>query len=139
MPLPIVLAHGLARRLDEVRSKGVVPYLAPDGKTLVAVEFDDDRPTRIHAVIVSAQHTEALDRPDRLEADIRDAVLAPVFDPAPIGLDQRTTVLIRCEVQLSYGVGEEHPLAVAVQTSSRRSACARPRDGSMTQAERSSQ
>jgi S-adenosylmethionine synthetase len=184
MPLPIVLAHGLARQLDEVRSKDVVPYLAPDGKTLVAVEFEDDRPTRIHTVIVSAQHTPALDRPDRLEADIRQAVLAPVFDPAPIGLDERTKVLInpggaflvggprrdagltgrknavdtyggfarhgggalsgkdpahvdrfaayvarymarnvvaaglarRCEVQLSYGVGEEYPLALAVQT-----------------------
>ena len=86
MPLPIMLAHGLARRLDEVRAKGVLPYLAPDGKTLVAVEFEDDQPTRIHTVIVSVQHTPALDQAGRLEGDIREAVLPPVFDAAPLGL-----------------------------------------------------
>jgi S-adenosylmethionine synthetase len=94
MPFPIVLAHGLARRLDEVRGKGVLPYLAPDGKTLVAVEFEDGQPTRIHTVIVSVQHTVALDRPARLEADIREAVLAPVFAGAPLAPDRRTKVLI---------------------------------------------
>ena len=73
MPLPIMLAHGLARRLDEVRAKGVLPYLAPDGKTLVAVEFEDEQPTRIHTVIVSVQHTPALDQPGRLDSDIREA------------------------------------------------------------------
>jgi S-adenosylmethionine synthetase len=184
MPLPIVLAHGLARRLDEVRGKGVLPYLAPDGKTLVAVEFEDGRPTRIHTVIVSVQHSAALESPGRLETDIREAVLSPVFAEAPLAPDRRTKVLInpggaflvggprrdagltgrknvvdtyggfarqgggalsgkdpshvdrfgayvaryvarnvvaaglarRCEIQLSYGVGEEHPLAVTVET-----------------------
>jgi S-adenosylmethionine synthetase len=184
MPLPIMLAHGLARRLDEVRGKGVLPYLAPDGKTLVAVEFEDTRPTRIHTVIVSVQHSAELESPKRLEADIREAVLTPVFAGAPLAPDRRTKVLInpggaflvggprrdagltgrknvvdtyggfarqgggalsgkdpshvdrfgayvaryvarnivaaglarRCEIQLSYGVGEEHPLAVTVET-----------------------
>jgi S-adenosylmethionine synthetase len=184
MPLPIVLAHGLARRVDEVRSKGVLPYLAPDGKTMVAVEFEDARPTRIHTVVISVQHTAALDRAGRLEADLREAVLGPVFAAAPLAPDRHTKVLInpggaflvggprrdagltgrknvvdtyggfarqgggalsgkdpshvdrfgayvarymarnvvaaelarRCEVQLSYGVGEEHPLAVSVET-----------------------
>src|SRR5262249_24465846 len=94
MPLPITLAHALARRIDEVRAKGVLSYLAPDGKTLVAVEFEDGEPTRIHTVIVSAQHAAAVDRAGRLEADIRDTVLSPVFDAVPLGLDRRTKVLI---------------------------------------------
>jgi S-adenosylmethionine synthetase len=101
MPLPILLGHRLARRLDEVRHDKVLPYLAPDGKTLVAVEFEDGRPTRVHTVIVNVQHTEALGSLDgsaagrrRLDGDIREAVLAPVFATAPVQLDTATRILV---------------------------------------------
>jgi S-adenosylmethionine synthetase len=100
MPLPIALAHRLARRLDEVRQEKLLRYLGPDGKTLVAVEFEDRRPTRIHTVIVNVQHAADLgrgggrDAKARLEGDIRDVVLAPVYADSPVEPDARTRVLI---------------------------------------------
>jgi S-adenosylmethionine synthetase len=81
MPLPIALAHRLARRLDDVRRQKVLPDLGPDGKVLVAVEFEDRRPMRVHTVVVNVQHAEAVGiagtRGSRvvLEGDIREAVL----------------------------------------------------------------
>jgi S-adenosylmethionine synthetase len=60
MPLPISLAHKLAMRLSEARKTGVIPYLGPDGKTQVTVEFSDNRPSRIDTVLISSQHTEEI-------------------------------------------------------------------------------
>jgi len=191
LPPPIALAHRLARRLDEVRQANLLPYLGPDGKTLVAVEFEDDRPIRIHTVIVNVQHAAVLgvgggrkDTQARLEGDIRDAVLTPILADSSIEFDARTRILInpggefvvggpqrdagltgrknmvdtyggyarhgggalsgkdpthvdrlgsyvaryvarnviaarlarRCEVHLSYAIGESLPLAVSVET-----------------------
>jgi S-adenosylmethionine synthetase len=191
LPLPIVLAHRLARRLDEVRETKLLPYLGPDGKTLVALEFEDGQPIRIHTVIVSVQHAANLGQGGarreikaRLEADIRGAVLEPVLAESPVEADARTRILInpggefvvggpqrdagltgrknmvdtyggyarhggsalsgkdpthvdrlgsyvarylaknviaaklarRCEIHLSYAIGESHPLAVSVET-----------------------
>jgi len=92
MPLPIVLAHRLARRLAEVRKTGVLPYLRPDGKTQVTVEYDGQgRPARLEAVVVSAQH--APDVPaERLAADLHERVVAAVV---PEGLiDAETRILV---------------------------------------------
>ncbi len=88
MPLPIALAHRLARLLDEVRRTKALSYLGPDGKTLVAVEFEGRRPVRLHTVVISVQTTAGRQGPggaDRqLEGDIRQAVLGPVLEEAGV-------------------------------------------------------
>jgi S-adenosylmethionine synthetase len=76
MPLPISLAHRLAERLAVVRQKGVIPYLRPDGKTQVTVEYDGGRPVRVHTIVVSAQH-----KPEIRQATIRKDVLRHVVGP----------------------------------------------------------
>jgi len=190
LPLPIALAHRLARRLDEVRQANLLPYLGPDGKTLVAVEQENGQPFRIHTVIVNVQHAADLGRAAKrgtranLEDDIRTAVLKPVLRDSPIAPDRHTRILInpggeflvggpqrdagltgrknmvdtyggyarhgggalsgkdpthidrlgsyvarylarnviaaklarRCEIHLSYAIGESRPLAVSVET-----------------------
>ena len=85
MPLPIALAHRLARRLDEVRRTKALSYLGPDGKTLVAVEFEGRRPVRLHTVVISVQTTSrrgAAGADRLLEDDIRQAVVGPVLSEA---------------------------------------------------------
>src|SRR5207253_5013923 len=61
MPLPIALAHRLSRRLTNVRKAGVVPYLRPDGKTQVTIEYAGDQPVRLDTVVVSSQHADGID------------------------------------------------------------------------------
>ena len=87
MPLPIMLAHRLARRLSEVRRSGDVPYLRPDGKTQVTIEYDGDKAVRLDTVVVSAQHAPDIDLRELLTPDVRDLVVSPVLD----GLDIDTT------------------------------------------------
>ncbi|WP_261567955.1 methionine adenosyltransferase [Frankia gtarii] len=78
LPLPITLAHRLAQRLSQVRHEGVLPYLRPDGKTQVTIEYDDDdRPVRLDTVVVSAHHAADVDLATRLIPDIRDQVITP--------------------------------------------------------------
>lgn len=76
MPLPISLAHKLARRLTDVRKNGTLPYLRPDGKTQVTVEYDDDRPVRIDTVVVSGQHSAETEL-----AEIREDIIREVINP----------------------------------------------------------
>jgi S-adenosylmethionine synthetase len=79
MPLPIMLAHRLAKRLSQVRRGGDVPYLRPDGKTQVTIEYAGDEPVRLDTVVVSAQHAPDIDLKELLAPDIRDHVVDPVL------------------------------------------------------------
>ncbi|HEX7321334.1 MAG TPA: methionine adenosyltransferase [Mycobacterium sp.] len=79
MPLPIALAHRLARRLAEVRKKNVLPYLRPDGKTQVTVEYDGNTPVRLDTVVVSTQHEDGVDLEGQLAPEIREAVVDSVL------------------------------------------------------------
>ena len=88
MPLPISLAHRLAEQLTEVRKDGRVPYLRPDGKTQVTIEYDeDDRPTRIDTIVVSSQHSRDINLDTMLTPDIRKHVVDPILET--LDLDSR--------------------------------------------------
>ena len=80
MPLPIALAHGLCRKLAELRKNGTLPYLRPDGKSQVSVEYQGGKPVRLTAVVVSTQHA-----PDASQARIREDVIAHVIRPVVPG------------------------------------------------------
>ncbi|MQS06121.1 methionine adenosyltransferase [Streptomyces alkaliphilus] len=80
MPLPIHLAHCLSRRLSEVRRDGTVPYLRPDGKTQVTVEYVGNKPTRLDTVVVSSQHAGDIDPNSLLTPDVREHVVEYVLD-----------------------------------------------------------
>ncbi|MFE1342567.1 methionine adenosyltransferase [Streptomyces sp. NPDC058733] len=75
MPLPIFLAHRLSKRLTEVRKDGTVPYLRPDGKTQVTIEYDGDKAVRLDTVVVSSQHASDIDLESLLTPDIREHVV----------------------------------------------------------------
>jgi S-adenosylmethionine synthetase len=77
MPLPITLAHRLARRLTKVRKDGSIPYLRPDGKTQVTIAYDGDKPVRLDTVVVSTQHADDIDLETLLTPDIREFVVEP--------------------------------------------------------------
>ncbi|GAA3451566.1 methionine adenosyltransferase [Dactylosporangium matsuzakiense] len=85
MPLPIALAHRLARRLSAVRKDGTIPYLRPDGKTQVTIEYDGLKPVRLHTVVVSSQHAPDISLDSLLTPDVREHVIAPELEG--LGLD----------------------------------------------------
>lgn len=91
MPMPIALSHRLARRLSEVRKNGTLPYLRPDGKTQVSVEYENDKPVRIDAIVVSTQHAEEITL-EQIQQDIQKHVIQPVI-PAEF-LDEQTKYFI---------------------------------------------
>ena len=91
MPLPIMMSHRLVRALSEVRRDGRLSYLRPDGKSQVTVEYADDRPVRIDAIVVSSQHSEEI-ATDQIRRDIEEQVIRAVVPGALI--DDRTKVYV---------------------------------------------
>ena len=91
MPLPISLAHKLARQLTDVRKNKTLAYLRPDGKTQVTIEYDDDKPVRVDTVVVSSQHDEAVEL-DTIRKDIIEKVIKPVI-PADL-MDSETKIFV---------------------------------------------
>ena len=80
MPVPIELAHRLAEQLSAVRKDGTMPYLRPDGKTQVTIEYEGDRPARLHTVVLSSQHAADIDLDALLTPDVRKHVVEPVLE-----------------------------------------------------------
>ena len=91
MPLPIQLAHNLAKRLTAVRKDGTLSYLRPDGKTQVTVEYDGDKPLRVDTVVISTQHDPDVTH-DQIAKDLIREVIRPTVDPAL--LDEETKIYI---------------------------------------------
>jgi S-adenosylmethionine synthetase len=79
MPLPIHVAHRMAERLTEVRRAGTVPYLRPDGKTQVTFDYEDGKPVRLRAVLISTQHDDGIDRDSMIRPDLIEQVIRPVI------------------------------------------------------------
>jgi S-adenosylmethionine synthetase len=112
LPLPIWLAHRLARRLTAVRLQKVMPYLSPDGKTQVGVEFQDRRPQRIHSITVigSQNLSSTAGGPSlrQLQEDLREAVIEGVFRDEELRPDERTRIFINPEGPVLVGGPSVH-------------------------------
>ncbi len=93
MPLPIAMAHRLAKRLSDVRKAGVVPYLRPDGKSQVTVEYEGGRPVRVDTVLISAQHREEVDVESLLKPDIEEHVIEPVLKEYELATEDVRTLV----------------------------------------------
>lgn len=91
MPLPISLAHKLAKRLAQVRKEGILDYLRPDGKTQVTVEYEDDKPVRVDTIVISTQHADTVTL-EQIRRDMKKYVIAPMVDSAL--LDEKTRYFI---------------------------------------------
>jgi S-adenosylmethionine synthetase len=87
MPLPIMLAHRLSKQMSTIRRNGTVPYLRPDGKTQVTIEYDGIRPVRLDTVVISTQHAPSIDLDGLLAPDVREHVVGPVLAGLGIDLD----------------------------------------------------
>jgi S-adenosylmethionine synthetase len=101
MPMPVSAAHRLALRLSEVRKKGTLKYLRPDGKTQVTIEYENDKPVRVDAIVISTQHDPVIDGVEdndqvqaRIAADLKAYVIQPVIKELGISTDEKTRYLI---------------------------------------------
>ncbi len=91
MPMPISLAHALTRKLTEVRKNGTIPYLRPDGKSQVTIEYEDDKPVRVDTVVISSQHGAEVDH-DTIEKDITEKVILTTIPSNLIDKDTKIFV-----------------------------------------------
>jgi S-adenosylmethionine synthetase len=101
MPMTISAAHRISRRLSEVRKNGTLPYLRPDGKTQVTIEYKDGLPVRIDSIVISTQHDEAIDGQsdndfiqNRIATDLKAYVIMPAFQDLSVKPDNKTRYLI---------------------------------------------
>jgi len=99
MPLPIVLAHRLTQRLTEVRKDGTIPFLRPDGKSQVTIEYEGDRPVRANTVLIAAQHDDDIPH-ERIHAEIIEHVIRPILGN---WLDEDTTLLVNSSGRFVIG------------------------------------
>ena len=99
MPLPIVLAHKLTQKLSEVRKEGILPYLRPDGKSQVTIEYHDGVAKRAETVVIAAHHSEHVDI-KKLRADIRERVIEPIMGNL---LDNNTKLFINATGKFTFG------------------------------------
>jgi len=90
MPMPISLAHRLAKRLSDVRKDGRLDYLRPDGKTQVTVRYEDDQPVEVEKVLISTQHADGIDSENQIKPDLWENVVEPIL---PADLYDRSTLL----------------------------------------------
>ncbi|NJM72876.1 MAG: methionine adenosyltransferase [Scytonema sp. RU_4_4] len=104
MPMPIWLAHKLARQLNTVKLQIILPYLSPDGKTQVAIEYRNRQPYRIHSITVIASQSSS-DNPNfvQLQNDIRETVIQPVFEDEEIQPDEKTRIIIDFDEPFNVG------------------------------------
>ncbi|HIJ76565.1 MAG TPA: methionine adenosyltransferase [Deltaproteobacteria bacterium] len=109
MPLPIWLAHKLSRRMADAAKEKILPYLCPEAKTDVGIEYRDRRPSRIHSITITASQKEAA-KPEleKLRADIREAVIEHVFRDEPLRPDPRTQIFINPEGVFHLGGPSVH-------------------------------
>ena len=86
MPLPISLAHKLAQQLSKVRKDGSLPYLRPDGKTQVSIEYSGDKPVALNTIVISSQHSNDVDLENKLTPEIKNFVIAPIIEDLDIDI-----------------------------------------------------
>ena len=104
MPMPIWLAHRLAHRLSEVRKAGVLPYLRPDGKTQVTIEYENGAPKRLRTVLISTQHQPGIDIETLLKPDLTEHVIRPLLPPQFVDDDYE----VLCNPTGSFELGGPH-------------------------------
>jgi len=109
MPLPITLAHKLAMKIDSVRQQKLLPYLAPDGKTQVGIEYRDRKPFRIHSLSIAVTQIEgSAQQPVKIADDIQEVVIKPIFQDEPVRPDHETKVFINPEGVMMLGGPSVH-------------------------------
>lgn len=109
MPLPIWLAHKLARRLSEVRQQKILEYLTPDGKTQVGVEYRNRKPYRIHSItVIASQNKASKPNLNKLHDDICETVIQPIFGKEDIKPDEQTRIFINPDGPLIKGGPAAH-------------------------------